>query len=68
MSIVMQSLRPCGASCHSAAVGPEAGPESNDSAARSEISAGVATPPFDCMISSVPPNPSCSRLLASARR
>ena len=54
MSIVMQSRRPCGASCHSPAVGPAAGPESSDSAARSEISAGVATPPLDCMISSVP--------------
>ena len=54
MSIVMQSLTPCGASCQSPAVGPEAGPESSESAARSATSAGVATPPFDCMISSTP--------------
>ena len=68
MSIVMQSRTPCGSSCQSAAVGPDAGPESSESAARSETSAGVATPPFDCMIRSTPAKPRSSSRAVSAER
>ena len=61
MSTAMQSRSPYGPRCHNAAVGPAAGPECSDSAARSEISAGVAMPPLHCIISSVPRNASSSR-------
>jgi hypothetical protein len=68
MSIVMQSARPWGASCHRPAAGPDAGPLSSESAARSDTSAGVATPPFDCMIRSTPPNSSSASRPVSASR
>ncbi len=68
MSIVMQSRTPCGASCQRPAVGPEAGPERSESAARSATSAGAATPPFDCMISSTPSKSrSASRAVSASR-